>query len=150
VAFRKVLHDPEKYSDDEVELAVKIVKWLRPFTPKQDTDGKIVCHPLVLGPFCYLANNFLRALGYQDFTRRLSPMSACGKRHPLPLSTAGICEILCAEQEGHYDAYLDGRVHSTTTNASKATSRNIIFNSFFDMGVILRLCNEHNLIFSDR
>ena len=148
--FKKVLHEPDKYSDHEIELAVKIVNWLRPFTPKQDLEGKLVSHPLTLGPFCYIANNILKAIGYKDFTRRLSPMSACGKRLPIPLSAAGICEILCAGQGGHFDACLDGRVHSTVPDASKPTSRRVIFSAFFDMEAIVKICNEYNLVFGDR
>jgi len=46
------------------------------YTLRKDSAGNIPQHALALAPFCHLANNLLRAMGYSDFRRRLSPLSS--------------------------------------------------------------------------
>ena len=72
---REHLYEDEKFSEDEIKVVVDISNLLRPYCPKRGADGKLHEHIFVLCPFCLLANHILRALGYSDFTRRLSPLS---------------------------------------------------------------------------
>jgi hypothetical protein len=149
--FRDTLHEPQKYLDEELDVAVKIVNWLRPFTPKRGgPEDKIIAHPLVLGPFCFLANNLLRAIGYKQFSRRLSPLSSCGKVQPLPLGATGICEVLCAREGGHYDVCKDGVIYSLTNSVSTPACKDVVFNAFFDMKKVEHILRSHNLVFQDR
>ncbi|GJJ73129.1 hypothetical protein EMPS_05487 [Entomortierella parvispora] len=147
---RDHLFEPESYSDSEIDVAVNILNLLRPYTPKKDEEGKIQEHLFILGPFCHLANNILTALGYHDFTRRLSPVSSCGKDHPLPLTPIGICETLCAQEPGHFDVRDRdaGKVVSLVKVANK--NKSVVIGAFFDLEILHNICKKHHLQFEDR
>lgn len=146
--IRDHLYDVEKFNDIEINVVVHIVNRLRPYTPKRDADNKIHEHILTLGPFCHLANNLLRAMGYPNFTRRLFPLSSCGKSHPIPLNATGICEVLCSAEPGHFDVKSDGKVVSYTNRAKK--NEKAIIGAFFELEVVHDICRQHNLRFEDR
>ena len=97
------LHEPDKFTADEIKVAVGIVNSFRPFSPKRDADHPIPQNILAIGPICQLFNMILWATGYGDFTRKLCPVSSCGKLQPIPLGATGICEALCAKDPRHFD-----------------------------------------------
>ncbi len=145
------LHEPAKFTADEIKVAVGIVNSFRPFSPKRDADHPIPSNILAIGPICQLFNSILRATGYSEFTKKLCPLSSCGKLQPIPLGATGICEALCAKGPRHFDV-LDSksRIRSLTTGASRPDTTRLIFASFFNMDKVLELCKRHGLVFADR
>ncbi|GJJ77561.1 hypothetical protein EMPS_09920 [Entomortierella parvispora] len=101
---RQHLFDRHTFKENEVDAAVKIINALRPFTPNP-TPGTIPRHVLATGPFAYLANHLLRAMGFGNFTKKPYPTSAAGKLHPLPLGSTGIREALCSSKKEHFDVF---------------------------------------------
>jgi hypothetical protein len=148
IIVREHLYEAEKFNDNEINVVVRIVNMLRPFTPKRDENNKIHEHILTLGPFCLLANNLLRALGYSDFTRRLVPISSCGKSHAIPLNDIGVVETLCAREPRHFDVECNGRLVSDTSRAKK--NGKAILGAFFDLQIVHDICKQHDLQFDDR
>ncbi|GJJ74087.1 hypothetical protein EMPS_06445 [Entomortierella parvispora] len=146
---RDHLYEPEKFSDDEIKAVVDIVNKLRPYTPKRDDSNKLQEHILVLGPFCFLANNLLRALGYPDFARKLFPMSSCGKSHPTVLDAPGIREVLCSRNEEEFEIVSDGKVLSTD-QAKKHVNVKKVLGAFFDLNFVMNVCKRHHLRFEER
>ncbi|KAG9067124.1 hypothetical protein KI688_011905 [Linnemannia hyalina] len=71
-----ILHDPEKFTGEELDAVVHIVNQLRPYTPKKCKIGNkdlFPKHILTVGPLAFICNSFLRAAGYQEFTRNSAP-----------------------------------------------------------------------------
>ena len=101
-----------------------------------------------MGPFCLLANNLLRALGFSDYTRRLFPISSCGKSHAIPLNAAGVFEVLCASGPGHFDVRTDGKMVTGAAQARK--NETAILGAFFDLEVVRDICRQHHLLFENR
>ncbi|KAG0043134.1 hypothetical protein BGZ83_011783 [Gryganskiella cystojenkinii] len=142
------LFEAEKFNGAEINVVADIVNKLRPYTPKRDEDDKIHGHVLIMGPFCLLANSLLRSMGYSDFTRRLFPLSSCGKSHPIPLSPISTCEVLCSAEPGHFDVKKGGMVVSNVRQARK--NERAILGAFFDLEAIFGICRQHHLLFEDR
>ncbi|GJJ70397.1 hypothetical protein EMPS_02746 [Entomortierella parvispora] len=145
---RQHLFDSHTFKENEVDAAVKIINALRPFTPKP-TSGTIPRHVLATGPFAYLANHLLHAMGFGDFTRKLYPISSAGKLHPLPLGSTGIREALCSSKKEHFDVF-DAEGTLCSTQALGVKNAPVIFSAFFDMSVIHSICQKYGLVFADR
>ncbi|GJJ75259.1 hypothetical protein EMPS_07617 [Entomortierella parvispora] len=145
---RQHLFDSHTFKENEVDAAVIIINALRPFTPKP-TSGTIPRHVLATGPFAYLANHLLHAMGFGDFTRKLYPISSAGKLHPLPLGSTGIREALCSSKKEHFDVF-DAEGTLCSTQALGVKNAPVIFSAFFDMSVIHSICQKYGLVFADR
>jgi len=147
----KTLHKGSKYTREVKEAAVKIINLLRVFAPRASSDNKVHRHVLAVGPFCRLATVLLRALGYKEFAKKLCPISSAGKQQALPVGSTGLCEILCAEAQGHFDAMdNNNKIWSLTTYAARQDISDMIFRSFFDMRVVHSQCQKFGLKFADR
>lgn len=147
--LRSRLFKGQSFKDHEMEVAVKLVNTLRPFAPQRDGKGHIPHHVLATGPFVYLANQLLVAVGHGDFTRRISPVSSVAKMHSLPLNAKGMYEALCSEEEYHFDVRSsDDKPISDSVVATRSPLT--MFSAFFDMTAIHSICSEYGLNFADR
>ncbi|KAG0041135.1 hypothetical protein BGZ83_002301, partial [Gryganskiella cystojenkinii] len=99
----EILHKSSEYSTIEIDAVVKLCRQLRPFTPKRGEDGKLPKHVLTCSPFVLLGNFILKAAGYGHFTRRISPISSCGKSHPFPINPTSLYNGLCSSREKQFD-----------------------------------------------
>lgn len=146
---QQALFKGNSYNNEEMDVAVHIVNSLRPFAPRMKESGAVPHHVLVTGPFAYFANHLLMAMGFKDFTRRLSPVSSAGKVHAIPLNAQGICETLCPPKEYHFDVFdSTGKLVSQQQSASKNAAT--MFGAFFDLTVIHTKCTDYGLRFANR
>jgi hypothetical protein len=147
--FRGQLFAGKKIKDNEIQVGVHIVNALRPFAPRKDSSGSIPRHILATGPFVYLANQLMLAMGFGDFTRQLSPVSSAGKLLPLPLNAAGISETLCFLEEHHFDVF-DSTEMLVSDQKHAPRNASAMFGAFFDMEAIYSVCSRFGLRFADR
>ncbi|GJJ74279.1 hypothetical protein EMPS_06637 [Entomortierella parvispora] len=147
--IRNHLFSGQSFKDNEIQVAVHIVNALRPFAPKKDASGSIPHHVLATGPFAYLANHLLIAMGFSEFSRQLSPVSSAGKLLPLPLNSTGISESLCALDPHHFDIF-DSTGLLVSDQKHAPGNAPTIFSAFFDMQVIHATCAKFGLRFGDR
>ncbi|KAG0247813.1 hypothetical protein BGZ95_008425, partial [Linnemannia exigua] len=96
-----------------------------------------------------LSNHFLRYTGYTDFTRRFSPAPSISTLHPIPLSAAGIYEVLCPSTDHHFDAKID-ETHSITSVEHANKNQMAVFSNFFDLKKIEKVCATYGLEFAKR
>ncbi|GJJ74602.1 hypothetical protein EMPS_06960 [Entomortierella parvispora] len=147
--FRAYLFTGHKFLHDEIKVAAGIVNLLRPFAPRKDKSGHIPRHILATGPFVYLANLLLRAMGFQDFTREISPISSAGSIHAIPLGSIGLTQVLCCPDKGHFDVHSQrGELLSKPELAVDHSS--LIFAAFFKMETVNSICKAHGLEFANR
>jgi hypothetical protein len=147
--FRNHLFEGHKFNDAEIQAGTHIVNALRPYAPKKDSSGNIPRHILVTGPFVYLANQLLFAMGFADFARQLSPVSSAGKLLPLPLNASGISETLCSQEARHFDVFdSTGLLVSDQKHAPRNPST--MFQAFFKMQEIHAACSKFGLSFAER
>ncbi|GJJ77392.1 hypothetical protein EMPS_09751 [Entomortierella parvispora] len=147
--LRRHLFKGKSYKDNEVQMAVFVANALRPFAPRKNSGGHIPHHILATGPFVYLSNQLLFAMGYGDFARRISPVSSVGKMHPIPLNATGMYETLCSREEYHFDVRaLNNKVIPDRKAANHSPA--IMFGAFFKMDVVHKTCLEHGMIFANR
>ncbi|GJJ78548.1 hypothetical protein EMPS_10907 [Entomortierella parvispora] len=147
--IRNHLFSGQSFKDNEIQVAVHIVNALRPFAPKKHASGSIPHHVLATGPFAYLANHLLIAMGFSEFSRQLSPVSSAGKLLPLPLNSSGISESLCALDPHHFDIF-DSTGLLVSDQKHAPGNAPTIFSAFFDMQVIHATCAKFGLRFGDR
>ena len=129
---------------------------LRPFVAKNQVvpageSGSR--HPpqfiILLAPFAMIANSTLRAADYHKFIRRISPISSVTSTHPLPLNAAAVYEVLASRGKGHFDVLEPDTSGQTIKSAQQA--RGIpMFEAFFDMEMIDRVCQDHGLSFAQK
>jgi hypothetical protein len=132
----------------------RVINLIRPFVPKQtrtdkgdfeDPEPHVALHL----PFVVIANQFLRAAGYTEFTRRMSASLSLGSRYALPLGPGGIYEVLCSQSPGRYDIQ-DVAGAPITSLVAARKNKDTVLASFFDLTKIHAICHEHGLTFSDR
>jgi len=147
-----------KFTDHECEVVAALANCLRPFIPKRRprSDGKgyqdSLAHVALRAPIVLIANHVLRATGYTDFTRRISPQASSASLHGLQLGAVGLFETLCSKNEGRFDVH-DKRGQKLTnymTIQSSPENKRVMFESFFDMDKVESICNDHGLKFRNR
>jgi hypothetical protein len=151
---RRSSFSKDDFTIQECEVVSNIVRLLRPFIPRQKVQGqdRLDCHhPLLLAPFCVLANTILRATGYSHFTRCLSPIPSVSKLHALHLSATGLYETLCGFQVGRFRVCgPDGPITNAPQVTKSMAHKEAMFESFFDMRTINKLCASHGCTFARR
>ncbi|KAI8347457.1 hypothetical protein B0O80DRAFT_465736 [Mortierella sp. GBAus27b] len=97
-----------------------------------------------------IANSVMRAAGYPAFTRNIAPQKSCGSLDGLQLGAAGLFETFCNKRGGRFDIQdASGRPLTSQLNLSPQDKRTI-FESFFDMSKVERICGAHGLGFRER
>ncbi|KAK3810739.1 MAG: hypothetical protein J3R72DRAFT_505014 [Linnemannia gamsii] len=142
------------FTTKECEVVAKTVRILRSYIPSQGPQGQEHPgrhNPLLLAPFCIIANTLLRAAGYSKFTRRLSPIPSVADLHALTLSSTGLFEVLCGYQDGRFKVCgPDGPITDFQQVTKSVANRDAMFASFFDMNTIKNLCASHGVVFAQR
>ncbi|KAK3825023.1 MAG: hypothetical protein J3Q66DRAFT_99014 [Benniella sp.] len=137
-----------KFTDAECDIVLKLGKLLWPYVPPKGS----IPHVCLRAPLAFIANSFLRMTGYKKFTRELSPTISASAVHALGLNAAGLYETLCAGSKNHYDVK-DASGHPLT-DASKVTTpaenKRAVFEAFFDMTAVDKLCDTYGLRFHNR
>lgn len=141
-------------TDKECDVMIKVINAIRPYVPRKVIDENGVYrdpepHVALHAPFALIANQFLRAAGYSKFTRRISPEISMGSRHALPLNAAGIYEVLGSSLANQYDI-CDTNGAMIIDMATARKHKEEVFSSFFDLGKIRKICNDHGLTFAER
>ncbi|KAI8356335.1 hypothetical protein B0O80DRAFT_24618 [Mortierella sp. GBAus27b] len=140
-----------KFTDEEVDTVIKLANVLRPFVPKKDSDNDMVAHVALRAPIAVIANSVLRTTGYSKFTRRISPSMSASALHSLGLNAVGLYESLCSKGTDQFDVK-DSRGNPLSDVAKVTTDDNkkAIFEAFFDLELVLRVCIEYGLDFQYR
>jgi hypothetical protein len=151
---RKSSFSNDDFTTDECHLVAKMVRLLRPYIPSQGAQGsdRLGDHnPLLLAPFCVIANTLLRATGYSHFARRLSPIPSICSLHALQLSATGLYETLSGYHDGRFKILgPDGPIIQVSQVTKSNAHRDVVFASFFNMDVIHDLCSQHGVVFARR
>ncbi|KAF9969012.1 hypothetical protein BGZ75_003210, partial [Mortierella antarctica] len=66
----------EEITDLECEVVADLTNKLRPYIPKRQGQGgkdKPIAHVAIRAQFVLIANSIVRAAGYPDFSRQISP-----------------------------------------------------------------------------
>ncbi|KAG0195552.1 hypothetical protein BGX31_006107, partial [Mortierella sp. GBA43] len=151
---KKSVFKGSKFTEDELQVVLRITNFLRPFVPRRwkgvnDKDYRQHTHHVALdAPIVMISNAILRLLGRTDFTRRIAPHVAAGDSHGLQLGAAQLHEALCSSSPGHYDVT---GAYGDITNVEDVTSprhnKQMVFKGFFDMDKIEAICRKHGLQF---
>ncbi|KAG0050570.1 hypothetical protein BGZ83_004656 [Gryganskiella cystojenkinii] len=148
---RRQLVSHGNVSIEEIDRVRVLANLLRPYTAKKGTTGLVPRHILTTLSLLFLTNALLMAAGEKRYTRKLSPISSCGKTYPVPLNAAGIYAILCARDPGHFDVKgPNGEDITSELEARKTENQSSVFSAFFNMPKIHDACSKHNVIFDNR
>ena len=158
---KRTAFNGEDFTDKELGVVAYLATVLRPYAPKKwqnqdDGDGSRyrdhTAHVTLRAPIVLIANAVLRATGYSRFARRVSPQPTVSSVHALHLGPAGIYEVLCQADAGHFDI-VDAAGNPLTIIANVTSPRANIraaFKAFFDMDKVEGICKAHGLRFADR
>ncbi|KAG0210759.1 hypothetical protein BGX31_001832, partial [Mortierella sp. GBA43] len=148
---REKAHKGTKFTDEEVDVVIMLARTLRPFVPKKDSGTDVVAHVALRAPIAVIANCVLRATGYSEFTRRFSPSTSASSLHGLGLNAVGLYETLCGKSEGRFDVKdVFGKPLSSTAKVTIHGNKRSVFEAFFDVEMVLKICSEYGLTFQDR
>jgi len=146
-----------KFTERHCQVVAEIVNLLRPYVPKRrpnpDQSGnktlQPIAHVTLSAPIVIIANAVLRALGYPEFTRIISPQVSPSSSHALLLNSRGLYECLCSQEALRFD--IKDKNGLPLTIANEATrNKAVVFASFFDIGKIEEMCHAHGLRFAHR
>ncbi|KAF9342909.1 hypothetical protein BGX34_007488, partial [Mortierella sp. NVP85] len=145
------------FTDHECQVVAELANTLRPFIPKRRkrSDDKgfqdSLAHVALRAPIVMIANSVLRATGYSNFTRRISPQPSTASLHGLQLGAVGLYETLCGKGERQFDVQdSDGeKITNYLTVQSSAAMKQTLFASFFDVKKMNEICSKHGLVFRD-
>lgn len=141
-----------EYTDAECEVVLKLGRILWPFVPNRDAKHEAIAHVALRAPIALIANSLLRFTGYHEFTRKIAPTFSTSSLHGLGLNAVGLYEVLCSAGKNHYD--VNDASGKPLTDAAKITNpvanKRAIFEAFFNMDKVDKLCNDHGLSFHDR
>ncbi|KAG0006403.1 hypothetical protein BGZ65_008448 [Modicella reniformis] len=113
----------------------------------QDAIPHVTLRALALiAPLVLIANNVLRAAGYPQFTRQISPQVSPAALHGLHLGTTGMYEVLCGGGWDQFDI-VDLRGRSLTSRDNVKGNERAVFGSFLDMNKIDKVCKAHGAVF---
>ncbi|KAF9576093.1 hypothetical protein EC968_000161 [Mortierella alpina] len=144
-----------KFSEKELQVALQITNFLRPFVPRrwqsEDEVRQHTPHVALRAPLALIANAVLRLLGYSDYTRKIAPHVSAGDLHGLLLGTPQLFNVLCKATPGHYDvAGQYGDIAQAEDIASTPANKGLIFAGFFDTTLIDKICRNHGFSFGHR
>ncbi|KAF9109264.1 hypothetical protein BGX30_008465, partial [Mortierella sp. GBA39] len=151
---RKSCNDPDDFSELECAAIVRIVGTLRDYVPKRREKHDGGTSPpehnaATMIRAVLLSNHLLRYTGYADFTRQFSPAPSISTLHPIPLSAAGIYEVLCPSSDLHFDVKID-ETHPITSVEHANKNQLAVFANFFDLKKIEKVCTTYGLEFANR
>ncbi|KAF9577684.1 hypothetical protein BGW38_006953, partial [Lunasporangiospora selenospora] len=145
-------------TEEQCRVVAKLANALRPYVAKrrigkegtsQGGTRAPLAHATLLAPMSIIANAILRAAGYAQSTRLLSPQISPSSTHALLLGAKGIYEVLCAKTPGHFD--IKDSEGSPLKSGEKAPHhKDAVFGAFFDLEKVQRLCRKHGLRFAHR
>ncbi|KAF9574018.1 hypothetical protein EC968_007570 [Mortierella alpina] len=144
-----------KFSEKELQVALQITNFLRPFVPRrwqsEDEVRQHTPHVALRAPLALIANAVLRLLGYSDYTRKIAPHVSAGDLHGLLLGAPQLFNVLCKADPGHYDvAGQYGDIASAEDIASTPANKGLVFAGFFDTTLIDKICRDHGFSFGHR
>jgi hypothetical protein len=146
------------FTENECRVVADLANLLRPFIPKRRlrSDGKgyqdPLAHVALQAPIVLIANSVLRAAGYPQFTRRITPQTSSASLHGLQLGAVGLYETFCSKAGRQFDVQDASKNPLTNylTLQSSTENKKAIFESFFDMRKVEKVCSDHGLTFRDR
>lgn len=145
----------EDFTDRECEVVAQLANTLRPYVPrvKQDDEGRTIkppAHVALRVPFVSIANSVVRAAGYPEFARRISPQVSAGTTQALHLGSVGLYETFCTA--GEFEVVdPEGRLLTSRTSVTQPpTNKRVVTSAFLDIKAVDSLCRSHGLLFKDR
>jgi len=148
---KRLAHTGKEFTDDEATLVAKLANLLRPYVPKR-RPGKgtrtvaSLAHVALRAPIVLLANAVLRATGYHNFTRSISPEVSPSATHSIHIGAVALYEIFLSQRRQRF--VIPGlpitRVESVTNPRENADA---IIWAFFDFNKVTSICNRHKLDF---
>ncbi|KAI8361692.1 hypothetical protein B0O80DRAFT_165575 [Mortierella sp. GBAus27b] len=146
------------FTEKECRVVAYLANLLRLFIPKRRprADGKgyqdSLAHVALRAPIVLIANSVLRAAGYPEFTRRNAPQTSSASLHGLQLGAVGLYEAFCGRGERQFDVQDASKNPLTNyiTLQSSPENKRAIFESFFNMRKVEKVCSDHGLTFRDR
>jgi len=141
-----------QYTDAECDVVLKLGKILWPFVPKRDSKHEAIAHVALRAPIALIANSILRITGYYEFTRMIAPSISTSSLHGLGLNAVGLYEVLCSAGKRHFD--VNDASGEPLSDVSKVTTprenKRAVFEAFFDMATVDKLCDTYGLRFHNR
>ncbi|KAF9951037.1 hypothetical protein BGZ65_006228 [Modicella reniformis] len=146
------------FSENECQVVADIANALRPYVPKRRASASgsktqdPIAHVALRAPLVIIANTILRATGYSEFTRRMTPQSSAASVHALPLGAVGMYETFCSSEPRQFDVHdINGLPLTAYRNiTSVPENKRAVFAAFFDLHKIDTICRKHGLKFADR
>jgi hypothetical protein len=152
---QKTAHTGSNFTPHECRVVADLANALRPFVPKRRQDPndasyyEPIPHVMLRAPLVLIANAVLQATRYSQFTRQVSPQISPSSTHGLILGAKGIFEVYCGRSENQYSIVgINGAPLTSGNDVSK--NKRAIFESFFDMDKIQKLCLSNGLKFANR
>lgn len=145
------------FTEKECRVVAYLANLLRLFIPKRRprADGKgyqdSLAHVALRAPIVLIANSVLRAAGYPEFTRRNAPQTSSASLHGLQLGAVGLYEAFCGRGERQFDVQDASKNPLTNyiTLQSSPENKRAIFESFFNMRKVEKVCSDHGLTFRE-
>ncbi|KAF9567265.1 hypothetical protein EC968_003469 [Mortierella alpina] len=100
--------------------------------------------------FVSIANSVIRAAGYPEFARRISPQVSAGTTQALYLGAVGLYETFCTA--GEFEVMESEGVVLTNRSmvTQPSTNKKVVTGAFLDIKAVNALCRAHGLLFKDR
>ncbi|KAG0050544.1 hypothetical protein BGZ83_004667 [Gryganskiella cystojenkinii] len=147
------LYKADDFTADQIEAATDICNRFRLHSAKKlKSTDTFIRHPFLFAPLIHLMNALLRAAGYKKFTRRLAPLSSCGKLQSLPLNATSIFMTLCNADPHRFDVK-DRRRNCIITSGQDLSDpeiRRCVMHAILNVPKLQAICHQHGLSFSKR
>lgn len=147
-----------KFTEKEFSVMILLANALRPYVPKRrpGKDGQHSQPPLphvaLRCPIVMIANSVLRATGYSQYARQISPTTSISEIHAMSLGPVGIYEVFCSRAQKQFDIQDINGV--ALTNRQRITqdpnNKRAVIGAFFDLQKIDAICKSHGLEFRNR
>ena len=132
-------------SDKEVEVILKIIKFVKPYMASRATYH-VFSHQI---HFLLMVNQVLRSVGYHGQVVKLSPIIRPTNLHALWIDATTLHSLFCARKLEHKMVLHD--FEGNVIRAASVTSqKDAVFSSFFDIDRLKTICAGYGLQFAYR
>lgn len=144
------------FTIEERKTVARLCNILRPYVPKhqpkkEDLDEDPTAHMTLRAPIILIADTLFRVTGYHEFCQSICPQYSAASLHPLPLTSTNIYEMFCSRNGNQFDVFdSDNKVISSVQSATEPDNKRSVFEGFFDMNTVDRICHENNIRFANR
>lgn len=133
------------FTQREVDAMIKILNFLKPYIPSKVNYSSF---PYQL-PFVLMANQVLKAIGYEGQTVKFVPIINPSTLHAFLIDTTTLYSLFCSKK-AQDRMYIQDFKGNTIKSITALANKDAVFSSFFDIHLLKEKAADYGLVFSNR